>query len=187
MWSVFSRRSDASQDLADVDCGQEPVVGPLTLAAVQLGRQHDLVPAAGLGCQPVADDRLSHAFGARAPVGVRRVKEVDALLQGMVHDLVRVVRLGMRAEVHRAQADPADRSAAAAKVGVVHGANIRAGRTWRPATSLRPGRVAGPCRSTCTWTRQPASRRTGRPGRSSPAADRRTRWPRGGPRSPCTA
>ena len=118
---------------ADVQRGQEPVVRPLPLAAVQLGGQHRAVPAAAALAEPAANDLLGHALGARLSVGVRSVEEVDPVLVRAVHDLVRRCLLGDRAEVHRAEAEPADRDAAAAQVGVVH-----------PVTVRRPGRHRSP-------------------------------------------
>jgi hypothetical protein len=113
---------------ADVQGGQVAVVRPLPLAAVHLGRQHGAVPAAAARGEPVAEDLLGDPLGARPAIGVAGIEEVDPGLVRPVHDLVRVVFTGRRAEVHRAQADPADREAAAAEVGVVHAAHGMTGR-----------------------------------------------------------
>ena len=111
--------------LADVHGGQEAVVRPLPLAAVQLRGQDHHVPAPGPGPEPVPDDLLADTLGPRAAVGVRGVEEVDPLLEREVHDPVRLGHVSERAEVHGAETEPADRDAAAPKMRVVHAANLR--------------------------------------------------------------
>jgi hypothetical protein len=93
---------------ADIQRGQEPVIGPRAHATVELGGQDDPVPPPASCRQPAPDDLLGHALRARPPVGVRCVQEVDPVIQRAIHDLVRFLRLGDRAEVHRAEAEPAD-------------------------------------------------------------------------------
>src|SRR5436305_1980867 len=87
----------------DVACGEERVVGPLAHRAVELRRDDDLLaPAAALG-EPATDDLLGDAFALLPPVDVGRVEEVDALVDGAIHDLVRIGLLGDGTEVHRAE------------------------------------------------------------------------------------
>src|SRR6185437_4344874 len=62
-------------------------------------------------------------FRARPAVGVRRVDEVHAAVQRVIHDRERVAGLGVGAEIHRSEANSADSCAAAAKMGVVHTAH----------------------------------------------------------------
>lgn len=63
----------------DVAPGETSVVRPVTCLAPHFRRQHDIVPAT---CQRLADDLL------RAPpaVDVRRVDEVDPLVEGAMDD-----------------------------------------------------------------------------------------------------
>src|SRR5258708_10636664 len=64
----------------------------------------------------------------------------------------------------------------------------RAARWLRPDQRVPRQRQADRIRSTCTCSQRLAGPRTGTPGRSSPAAGRRSRRPRGGPPTPssCT-
>ncbi len=105
----------------DVQRGQEGVVGPVVHRPVQLRGDHRLLaPTAALG-EPASDDLLGPALPLAPPVHVGRVEEVDAGLVGGVHDREGVLLGGLRAEVHRAEAQSADRQAGAAQVGVLHG------------------------------------------------------------------
>src|SRR3954449_2911324 len=104
----------------DVARRQEGVVGPVGHAAVHLGRQHGLVPPLPALGEPRADHLLGAALALGEPVDVGRVEEVDPLLEGAVHDRVRVLLGGLPAEVHGAEAQPRDRQAAAAQVRVLH-------------------------------------------------------------------
>src|ERR1700722_17241884 len=110
---------------ADIESRQETVVGPLALAAVQLGGQHRAVPAPAPRRHPPADDRLGDALGPRLAIGVGGVEEVDAVLMGGVHDDVGIGLAGDGTEIHGAKAEPAHGPAAAAEVRVVHAVTLR--------------------------------------------------------------
>jgi hypothetical protein len=77
--------------LADVVGRQVPVVGAGAHRLIQLGREHDPVPAPALG-QPAADDLLRgavallHVGRLRPAVDVGGVEQVDAVLERLVHD-----------------------------------------------------------------------------------------------------
>ena len=120
MWSVCSRRRLSSQAWRMWQRRQPRRVRPRVAAAVDLGGQHDLLPPAAALGEPAADDLL----GLAAAVDVGGVEEVDAGLERRVHDLVAVGLVGLRPEVHRAEAQRADPQAGAAEVAIVHGRNL---------------------------------------------------------------
>src|SRR5215472_813441 len=64
---------------------------------------------------------LSHTYS------IRGVEEVDAVLVGPVHELVGAGLVGDPPEVHRPEAEPADRDAAAAEMRVLHGVTLERG------------------------------------------------------------
>src|SRR3954447_7375773 len=104
----------------DVACRQEGVVRPVGHPAVHLGRQDRPVPPLAALGEPRADHLLGAALALGEPVDVGRVEEVDPLLEGAVHDRVRVLLGGLPAEVHGPEAQAGDRQAAAAQVRVLH-------------------------------------------------------------------
>src|SRR5690606_16691191 len=69
-----------------------------------LGGQHYGLASALPQGEPVADDLLGAARLDRPPVDVGRVEEVDAELQGAIHDREGVGLAGVPAEVHGAEA-----------------------------------------------------------------------------------
>ena len=107
---------------AHVDGGQLREVRHLFVegGAIALGGQHHLVAAAGLG-EPAPDDLLGAAAMPLTAVAVGGVEEVDARVEGAVHDGVRVLFRGVRAEVHGAEHDARDEKAGTTEVGVLHG------------------------------------------------------------------
>src|SRR5437016_4585796 len=102
--------------LADVIGGEAPVVRTRAHPPVDLGREDDpLAPATALR-EPAADDLLGDAL-ARAPaVHVGRVEEDDPELERAVHDGEAVALAGEWAEVHGAEAEPADPEPALAEM-----------------------------------------------------------------------
>ncbi len=121
--------------LTDVQRRQLRRVRPLAATAVDLRREHGLLPPATALREPPADDLL----GLGAAVDVGGVEEVDARLERRVHELVARRLVGLGAEVHRAQAQRADAEAGAAEEAVIHAGNLP-----RPGTTATPGRVARP-------------------------------------------
>ena len=77
-------------------------------------------PSAALR-KPASDDLFGDAFAFFAAVDVGRVEKVDAGFQRLVHDRETVRLRRLRAEVHRAEAQPADFQASAAQLRVLHG------------------------------------------------------------------
>ena len=123
---------------ADVARREPPVVGPLRHRPVQLGRQHDLLAPPAALREPAADDLLGGAGALVAAVAVGGVEEVDAELEGPVHDRVRLVLGRLRPEVHRAEAQLAD-------LRVPSGPVVDS--AWRhPRTMAWPRDRAEPCR-----------------------------------------
>jgi hypothetical protein len=78
---------------------------------------HAALPALG---KPAAEDLLSPATVLGAAIHIGRVKEVDPRFLGGVHDGVGCSFLGLRTEVHGAQAQTRDGQAGTAKMGVLH-------------------------------------------------------------------
>ena len=77
--------------------GQEGLVGPVAHAAVQLGRQHGFrPPATALGELTTGQDVLGPALARASAVDVGGVDEVDARLEGLIEDRVRVLLAGLR-------------------------------------------------------------------------------------------
>src|SRR5438128_3388221 len=152
--------------LADVRGGEAPVVRTRAHPPVDLRREDDpLAPAATLR-EPAADDLLGDAL-ARAPaVHVGRVEEDDPELERAVHDCEAVALAGEWAEVHGAEAEPADPEPALAETDVVH-----AGVSTTPRGVSEHGPRHRPrSRSTC------AARRGARSSANSRCASRSSRW-----------
>src|SRR5204863_2921426 len=102
------------------------VVGPLAARVVHLRRDHRALASTLAPGEPAPDDRLGEAAAVAVDVG--GVEEVDAEVEGSVHDPVTLVLLGLRAasgllhaEVHGAEAERADPEAGTAEQSVVHG------------------------------------------------------------------
>lgn len=110
---------------ADVQGGKLALVGPVTHGAVQLGGDDRALAADAVAGEPGADDLLGAALAGGAAVGVGRVEEVDALVEGVVHDVVGGRLVGLGAEVHGAQAEAGDGKAGPAEVRVLHGDHCR--------------------------------------------------------------
>src|SRR5262249_58571802 len=104
----------------DVQRGEAGVVGPLPHASVDLGRQHDVVATSAALGQPPPDDLLGDALARLPPVDVRRVEEIDAQLEGLVHDRAAVGLAGEGAEVHGAETEPAHPDSGATELHVLH-------------------------------------------------------------------
>jgi len=93
---------------ADVISGEFHLVGPLAHAPVDFGGQHHFfAPPAALR-KPAADDVLGDAFAQLPTIHVGRVEKVDPQIQRGVHDTEAVFFAGVRSEVHRSKAQPAD-------------------------------------------------------------------------------
>ena len=141
---------------ADVQRRQLVLVGPVAHRPVQLGRQDHLVAAPAALGEPAADDLLGDALALLPAVDVGGVEEVDALLEGPVHDRVGVLLGGLRTEVHRAQAQPADQQPGPSEMGVLHvlAPAVRrhsrepayAGRHVRHPLRPAPGHLLAPAR-----------------------------------------
>ncbi|KAF1855195.1 hypothetical protein Lal_00003742 [Lupinus albus] len=100
--------------LEDPLARQALLVGALAEREAELGGQHPVVASRGDGA---SDDLL----GAAGVVDVRRVDEVDALLEGLVDDAPGGGFVGLAAEHHGAQAQGRDFEGAAPQVAVIHG------------------------------------------------------------------
>ena len=83
------------------------------------GKKHRVATATALR-EPAADDFLGRAVLHRPAVDVGRVEEVDAELQGTIHDLEAVSFTGDPTEVHGAQAQVAHQCAVRAEALVLH-------------------------------------------------------------------
>src|SRR5262249_1388241 len=92
---------------ADVERGEPLVVRSLAHAALDLGRQDDLLAPPAALLEPATDDLLGHALTRLPAVDVRGVEEVEAQLERMVHDGEAVRLAGVRTEVHGAEAERA--------------------------------------------------------------------------------
>ena len=99
---------------------QPRLVRPLPHLAVDLGGEHDLLPPTATLREPVADDRLRRSDALAAPVHVRGVEEVDAVLERPIHDRERVLLRGLRSEVHRPEAQPAHDHAESSQMRGLH-------------------------------------------------------------------
>ena len=84
------------------------MVGPFTHVAVDLGGEDDLFPAPAALGKPAPDDLLGDAFADLPAIDIGGVEKVDAQFEGFIHDGKRIGLAGLRAEVHRAQAQPGD-------------------------------------------------------------------------------
>lgn len=89
---------------------------------VHLGGQHHLVAPAAALREPGADDLLGAALVLAPAVDVGRVEEVQARAERGVHDRVAVRLVGLRAEVHRPEDEPADLESRASELCVLHDA-----------------------------------------------------------------
>src|SRR4029079_690644 len=84
----------------DVERRQPALVRPVAHLAVDLGGEDGSLPSPTAGGEPAAEDPLG---ATPLAVDVGRVEEVDAVVVGRVHDLVRVGLAGPLAEVHGAK------------------------------------------------------------------------------------
>src|SRR4051794_33116779 len=120
---------------ADVARRQERVVGPVAHRAEQLRGDDSLLAATAALREPPADDLLGDAFALLPPVDVGAVEEVDAVLDGAVHDPVRVILARLRPEVHGAEDEAGDGQTGAAEVRVLHVCDVTpdlSRRTYHP-------------------------------------------------------
>ena len=106
--------------VADVSRRETAVVGPVRHRAEHLRREHHLLASIPTLREPSADDRLGRARALVAAVAVCRVEEVDAVLEGTVHDDAGVVLARERTEVHGAEAQLADAQGRASESAVLH-------------------------------------------------------------------
>jgi hypothetical protein len=83
----------------DMQCGQAALVRPRAHLPVHLRGEDDLVASRPLG-KPPADDLLGDARAQVAAVDVRRVEEVQPVLQRAIHDAVAVRLRSVGTEVH---------------------------------------------------------------------------------------
>jgi hypothetical protein len=97
---------------------QTAAVRPLAHLVPQLGRDHPALALAGDG--PPCD-----LLGAALVVGVGAIDEVDARLEGVAHDLLRDLLVGLAAKHHRAKAQGRHLQAEAAKTAILHGSLLR--------------------------------------------------------------
>jgi hypothetical protein len=108
----------------DVEGGQLVVVRPggavAGHVAVDLGGEDGLVAMRGALREPVADDLLGTALVLAPAVHVGGVEEVDARVEGRIHDRVGVGLIGLRAEVHGAEDESADLESGASELRVLH-------------------------------------------------------------------
>jgi len=70
--------------------------------------------------KPSAKDLLCDAFTSLAAVHIRGVEEVNALLQGVIHDTKAVCLAGLRPEIHGTQAQTTDEQPRSPKMCVLH-------------------------------------------------------------------
>jgi hypothetical protein len=92
---------------------QAALVAPLAHRVRDLGRQH---PIQSARCDGGADDLLRLA----GIVAIGGVDEIDARIERARDDAVAGRRIGRGSEQHRAEAQPADRDAAAAEGAIFH-------------------------------------------------------------------
>ena len=92
--------------LADIQRRKQALVRPIAHVSVNF-RGHDdfLTPSAALG-KPAPDNLLGDALAFLAAIDVGGIKEVDAQLDGFVHDGEGGLLIRLGAEVHRPQAQP---------------------------------------------------------------------------------
>ena len=150
MWSVCSRLRLAStarrmfraESLSWL--GQAVAVG--AHVPVDLGGEDDLVAAVAALREPGAEDLLGAALVLAPAVDVRGVEEVDARLQGGVHEGVAVALVGLGAEVHRPQDEAADLESGASELRVLHGSPANSFERARSKVRLRRAVRTGPAR-----------------------------------------
>jgi hypothetical protein len=137
-------------------------------------RGQDGVIAVPAALQPSADGLLRdavpllHVRGLRAAVDVGGVEEVDARIDRGVHDRETGCFVHCVAEVHGAEADPADQQTGTAQVPVghffAHGGSIRTVLPPRDALLGQPtdtqGATSSPATSGSTWTTPRSMRRS---------------------------
>ena len=123
MWSVCSRRRLSSHAWRMWQRREAAVVRPVAHRAVDLGREHDLLapPPPWANQRPMICSVIRSPLSAdSSAVDVGGVEEVDTVLERPVHDRETSGLVGLRAEVHGAEAQLADLQACAAEVAVRH-------------------------------------------------------------------
>jgi len=106
--------------LADMQRREARLVRPIAHGAVHLGRKNDPRAAATTLREPATDDLLRHPLTQLPTVDIGSVNEVDAAIEGLVHDAKRVGLARRSAEVHGAQAETADFERGATEPAVFH-------------------------------------------------------------------
>src|SRR5579863_10004843 len=138
--------------VADVACGEKRVVGPVAHRAVELGGDHHLLAASPTLRETPAADLLGESLALLPAVDVRRLEEVEARIERRVHDLERRGFVGLRTEVHGAEAQAADGETGPTEVCVFHAAeselvsSIHASPVT-PPTRKTPGAATHPRRA----------------------------------------
>ena len=87
---------------------------------VHLGREHDGVASPAALREPSADDLLGVTVLHGPAINIGRIEEVDAELEGAIHDRVAVLLGRVPAKVHRAQAQITDEDAVFSQSAVLH-------------------------------------------------------------------
>src|ERR1700683_2018684 len=106
--------------VADVPGRKKGVVGPVAHRSVDLCGDDHLLAAAPTLREPSADDLLGDALAFLPSVDVGGVEEVEAGIERRVHDLVRCRLVGLRTEVHGAEAQTADGQTGTTEMRVFH-------------------------------------------------------------------
>jgi hypothetical protein len=129
------------------------LIGRFPHSAIDLGGQHDFLPAAALG-HPAADDAFGHAFKPGLAVNVGGIENREPQFQGLVHHGEAFGLAGIASEIHGTEGQSADFEAGTAELYGFHmplrvgGAPkipiYRPGRCAPRANSRPPGRLAAP-------------------------------------------
>ena len=142
--------------------GQSPIVPYTFVASTTFSRRPSALR------EPAPEDLFGDALALLPAIDVGGVEEVDPQLQGAVHDRVRVGLGRLVAEVHGAEAQPADAQAGASELDVINRHRATVPRRTRRVGPAHHSAVMSRNRPSAKVTRKTAPLPTG--GSTTPSA-----------------
>jgi hypothetical protein len=113
----------------DVQCGQARMIRPVAHAPVDFRGEDDLASPAAALREPTADDLFRPSLAELPSIHVRRIEKIQPGVERPVHDRETVGLVGLRTEIHRAQAQAADLDPRSTELHILHrGPPVR--RRW---------------------------------------------------------
>ena len=96
------------------------LVRPIAHASVHFCGKHNFLTAPAALGEPASDNLLSDTFADLPSIDIGSIEEINAQVEGFIHDGVGIFLLRLWAEIHRPQAQSGNLKAGATKVGIFH-------------------------------------------------------------------